>query len=162
MCISARGLDPCFRQPLATSLPFVLKVQHKLDAAIGMTPADGYVDSWIETRRYQSEKANLTVLFDKYVPPYLEQLRTRFKTLTPIPENSMVQVCIRNKTAYILRNRISETSTEHVVLCRNTLLDCLLTPENVSMDCPRELYEMYFVFACIWAFGRVLSQDQVS
>ncbi|KAM7123899.1 LOW QUALITY PROTEIN: dynein axonemal heavy chain 11 [Ciconia maguari] len=96
-----------------------------------------YVASWIETWRYQSEKVNLTVLFDKYVPPYLEQLRTRFKTLTPIPENSMVQT-----------------------LC--SLLDCLLTSENVSMDCPRELYEMYFVFACIWAFGRALSQDQLS
>ncbi|KAM9287928.1 LOW QUALITY PROTEIN: dynein axonemal heavy chain 11 [Cariama cristata] len=49
------------------------------------------VASWIETRRYQSEKANLTVLFDKYVSPYLEQLRTRFKTVTPIPENSMIR-----------------------------------------------------------------------
>ncbi|KAM6412695.1 LOW QUALITY PROTEIN: dynein axonemal heavy chain 11 [Pluvialis apricaria] len=50
-----------------------------------------YVASWMETRRCQSKKANLTALFDKYVPPYLEQLRTNFKTITPIPENSMVQ-----------------------------------------------------------------------
>ena len=27
-----------------------------------------YVTSWIETREHQAEKANLTVLFDKYVP----------------------------------------------------------------------------------------------
>ncbi|KAM9302491.1 LOW QUALITY PROTEIN: dynein axonemal heavy chain 11 [Morus bassanus] len=95
-----------------------------------------YVASWIETRRYQSEKANLTVLFDKYEFPYLEKLRTRFKTVTPIPENSMVQM-----------------------LC--SLLDCLLTPENVPVV-PHELYEMYFVFACIWAFGGALSQGQLS
>lgn len=43
-----------------------------------------------------------------------------------------------------------------------SVLDCLLTPEKVPMDCPRELEEMYFIFACIWAFGGVLSQDQVS
>jgi hypothetical protein len=27
-----------------------------------------YVTSWIETREHQAEKANLTILFDKYVP----------------------------------------------------------------------------------------------
>ncbi|XP_074840744.1 dynein axonemal heavy chain 11 isoform X2 [Carettochelys insculpta] len=96
-----------------------------------------YVASWIEARSHQSEKANLTILFDKYVPPCLDQLRTNFKTIIPIPENSMVQT-----------------------LC--SLLDCLLTPENVPPDCPRELCEIYFVFACVWAFGGGLFQDQLS
>ncbi|KAM6142342.1 LOW QUALITY PROTEIN: dynein axonemal heavy chain 11 [Phoenicopterus ruber ruber] len=109
--------------------------QYDLSQQTGVWRWKQYVASWIETSRYQSEKANLTVLFDKYVPPYLEQLRIRFKTVTPIPENSMVQT-------------------------HCSLLACLLTPENVSTDCPRELYEMYFVFACIWAFGGALSQDQ--
>lgn len=42
-----------------------------------------------------------------------------------------------------------------------TLLDCLLTPENVPCESPREIYETYFTFACIWAFGGALYQDQV-
>lgn len=42
-----------------------------------------------------------------------------------------------------------------------TLLECLLTPENVPSDSPKEVYEAYFVFACIWAFGGTLLQDQV-
>ncbi|XP_060103688.1 dynein axonemal heavy chain 11 [Heteronotia binoei] len=96
-----------------------------------------YVASWIERRSDQSEKANLTILFDKYVPPCFDQLKTKFKTVIPITENSMVQT-----------------------LC--SLLDCLLTPENVSFDCPRELYETYFGFACVWAFGGALFQDQLS
>ncbi|KAM6210848.1 LOW QUALITY PROTEIN: dynein axonemal heavy chain 11 [Sarcoramphus papa] len=138
------------RVPMTPSMMWLLFEVHHLRAA---TPAavsragvlylntqdlgwNLYVAS-IETRRNQSEKANLTVLFDKYVPPYLEQLRTRFKTVTPIPANSMVQTL-------------------------RSLLDCLLTPENVPMDCPRELYEMYFVFACIWAFGGALAQDQLN
>nr|XP_015213314.1 PREDICTED: dynein heavy chain 11, axonemal [Lepisosteus oculatus] len=81
-----------------------------------------YVASWIDTRSQQSEKANLTILFEKYVPPCLEQLRSTIKTITPIPESSMVQ--------------------------------------NVPPDSPRELYEIYFVFACIWAFGGAVYQDQ--
>lgn len=54
-----------------------------------------FVTSWIETRKAQSERANLTILFDKYVPYCLEQVRCNLKTITPIPENSMVQVRTR-------------------------------------------------------------------
>ncbi|XP_043921477.1 dynein axonemal heavy chain 11 [Protopterus annectens] len=100
---------------------------------LGWSP---YVTSWIDKRTHQSEKANLTILFDKYVPPCLEQLRTTFKTITVIPENSMVQT-----------------------LC--SLLDCLLTHKNVPPDSPKEIYEIYFVFACIWAFGGIVYQDQL-
>ncbi|XP_053119664.1 dynein axonemal heavy chain 11 isoform X1 [Hemicordylus capensis] len=42
------------------------------------------------------------------------------------------------------------------------LLDCLLVPENVPPDGPRDLYEIYFAFACVWAFGGALFQDQLS
>ncbi|KAJ7345633.1 hypothetical protein JRQ81_001583, partial [Phrynocephalus forsythii] len=95
-----------------------------------------YVTSWIETRKAQSERANLTILFDKYVPYCLEQVRCNLKTITPVPESSMVQT-----------------------LC--SLLDCLLTTENTPPDSPRELYEIYFAFASVWAFGGALLQDQL-
>ncbi|KAH0621501.1 hypothetical protein JD844_022871 [Phrynosoma platyrhinos] len=101
---------------------------------LGWSP---YVTSWIETRKAQSERANLTILFDKYVPYCLEQVRCNLKTITPVPENNMVQT-----------------------LC--SLLDCLLTPENTPPDSPRELYEIYFAFASVWAFGGALFQDQVT
>lgn len=60
----------------------------------------------------------------------------RFKKIIPIPEQSMVQM-----------------------LCY--LLECLLTEENTPPDCPKELYELYFVFAAVWAFGGSMFQDQV-
>lgn len=41
-----------------------------------------YVQSWIDTRDVQSEKANLTILFDRYVPTCLETLRFRFKKVS--------------------------------------------------------------------------------
>lgn len=60
----------------------------------------------------------------------------RFKKIVPIPEQSMVQM-----------------------LCY--LLECLLTEDNTPPDCPKELYELYFVFAAVWAFGGSMFQDQV-
>lgn len=60
----------------------------------------------------------------------------RFKKIIPIPEQSMVQM-----------------------LCY--LLECLLTPENTPLDSAKEVYELYFVFAAVWAFGGALFQDQV-
>ena len=46
-----------------------------------------YVQSWIDKREVQSEKANLTILFERYVPVVLEANRMgRFKKITPIQE----------------------------------------------------------------------------
>ncbi|XP_031848127.1 dynein beta chain, ciliary [Nomia melanderi] len=91
--------------------------------------------SWIETRD-PSERANLTILFDKYVPPLVEVMKHRFKKITPLADICHVQM-----------------------LCN--LLDCFLTPANVPPDCPKEWHELYFVFACIWAFGSATFQDQL-
>lgn len=95
-----------------------------------------YVQSWIDGREVQSEKANLTILFDRYIPTCLETLRTRFKKITPITDISMIQT-----------------------LCY--LLDTLLTPENTPPDTAKDVYELYFVFAAVWAFGGSMFQDQV-
>ncbi|NXP09467.1 DYH17 protein, partial [Thinocorus orbignyianus] len=102
-------------------------------ADLGWNPV---VTSWIETRTVQSEKANLIVLFDKYLPACLEKLKSGFKKITPVPEITVIQMVLY-------------------------LLECLLTPQTTPPDSPRELYELYFVFACTWAFGGVMFQDQL-
>ncbi|KAJ8957969.1 hypothetical protein NQ318_001970 [Aromia moschata] len=96
-----------------------------------------YVTSWIETREVPGEKANLIMLFDKYIPVCLEIIRCRFKKITPITETSHLEM-----------------------LCH--LLDCLLTPANTPMDCPKEWYELYFAFCCVWAFGSAMFQEQAT
>ena len=46
-----------------------------------------YVQSWIENREVQSEKANLTILFERYVPVLIDAHRTgKFKMITPVQE----------------------------------------------------------------------------
>ncbi|KAK9702182.1 Dynein heavy chain region D6 P-loop domain [Popillia japonica] len=102
-------------------------------ADLGWNP---YVTSWIETRTQQSERANLIILFDKYVPPCLDVVRVKFKKITPISEIAHIQM-----------------------LC--FLLDSFLTVQNVPQDCPKEWYEIYFVFSTVWAFGSALFQDQI-
>lgn len=97
-----------------------------------------YVQSWIEKREVQSEKANLSILFDRYIPILLDAMRSgRFKKITPIQEVSMIQT-----------------------LCY--LLEAFLTPQNTPPDTAKEIYELYFVFAAIWAFGGSTFQDQAS
>jgi len=95
------------------------------------------VSSWIERRKVQSEKANLMILFDKYLPTCLDKLRFGFKKITPVPEITIIQTILY-------------------------LLECLLTEKNAPPDSAKELYELYFVFACFWAFGGAMFQDQVS
>uniref|UniRef100_A0A8B9CMQ0 Dynein axonemal heavy chain 9 n=1 Tax=Anser brachyrhynchus TaxID=132585 RepID=A0A8B9CMQ0_9AVES len=137
------------RIPLNPTMRLVFEISHLRTATpatvsragiLYINPGDlGWnppVSSWIDRREIQSERANLTILFDKYLPPCLDTLRTRFKKIIPIPEQSMVQM-----------------------LCY--LLECLLTEENTPPDCPKELYELYFVFAAVWAFGGSMFQDQL-
>ncbi|XP_068161051.1 dynein axonemal heavy chain 9 [Antennarius striatus] len=138
------------RIPLNPTMRLVFEISHLRTATpatvsragiLYINPADlGWnppVSSWIDSRDVQSEKANLTILFDKYLPSCLDALRSnRFKKIIPIPEQSLVQM-----------------------LCY--LLECLLTPENTPADCAKELYELYFVFAAVWAFGGAMFQDQL-
>ncbi|XP_015248307.1 PREDICTED: dynein heavy chain 9, axonemal [Cyprinodon variegatus] len=137
------------RIPLNPSMRLVFEISHLRTATpatvsragilyinqsdLGWSPQ---VSSWIDRRKVQSEKANLTILFDKYLPSCLDALKSRFKTIIPIPEQSVVQM-----------------------LCY--LLECLLTPGNTPADSPKDLYELYFVFAAIWAFGGALFLDQL-
>ncbi|NXH39972.1 DYH17 protein, partial [Dicaeum eximium] len=137
------------RIPLTPTMRLIFEISHLRTATpatvsragiLYINPTDlGWspiVTSWIETRTEKSEKAALTILFDKYLPPCLEKLRSGFKTITPVPEVTAIQTVL-------------------------SLLECFLTPKAVPPDSPREQYELFFVFACVWAFGGALFQDQL-
>ncbi|XP_064006872.1 dynein axonemal heavy chain 17 [Pogoniulus pusillus] len=138
------------RIPLNPTMRLLFEISHLRTATpatvsragiLYINPADlGWnpiVTSWIESRSVQSEKTHLTILFDKYLPVCLEKLKSGFKKITPVPEVTVIQTVLY-------------------------LLECLLTPQTVPTDSPRELYELYFVFACAWAFGGAMFQDQLT
>ncbi|TSL75253.1 Dynein heavy chain 17, axonemal [Bagarius yarrelli] len=100
---------------------------------LGWSPV---VTSWIEKRDILAEKNYLLPLFEKYLPSCLEKLKFGLKQIIPIPEITLVQMLLY-------------------------LLECLLVPDNVPPDSGKELYELYFVFACVWAFGSSMFQDQL-
>ncbi|XP_014229978.1 dynein beta chain, ciliary-like [Trichogramma pretiosum] len=99
---------------------------------LGWSP---FIQSWIDNRE-PSERDTLFLLFEKYIPPLLDAVKTKFKKITPIPD-----IC-------------------HLEMVCN-LLDCFLTKETVPTGSPKEWYELYFAFACIWGFGSALFQDQL-
>ena len=70
------------------------------------------------------------------MPPCMETAKARFKKITPIVQNSHCQM-----------------------LC--ILLECLLTNVNTGNEMSKDIYELYFVFCCVWAFGSALFQDQL-
>ncbi|KAI4566906.1 hypothetical protein MJG53_015583 [Ovis ammon polii x Ovis aries] len=145
-----QGQDPLNeRIPLNRTMRLVFEISHLRTATpatvsragiLYINPADlGWnpvVSSWIERRKVQSEKANLMILFDKYLPTCLDKLRFGFKKITPVPEITITQMILY-------------------------LLECLLTEKNTPPDSAKELYELYFVFACFWAFGGAMFQDQL-
>jgi hypothetical protein len=78
------------------------------------------VQSWIEAREIQSEKANLTVLFEKYVPVLLDVLRLRFKKVTPIVEISHVAVTMFSSSLHFVilwrGDRVWTSKRDHTAL----------------------------------------------
>lgn len=100
---------------------------------LGWSP---YVTSWIEKRSSKMERSLLTVLFDRYIPTVLNVINNKMKQITPMSDIAMIQMTC-------------------------DLLESLLTPNNLPNACPKEWYEIYFVFAVIWGFGSTLFQDQI-
>ncbi|KAJ7428444.1 hypothetical protein BTVI_00587 [Pitangus sulphuratus] len=50
------------------------------------------VSSWIDGREIESERANLTILFDKYLPVCLDTLRTRYHLEQGLTQRSPAQL----------------------------------------------------------------------
>ncbi|KAJ4456876.1 putative Dynein heavy chain 17; axonemal [Paratrimastix pyriformis] len=98
---------------------------------VGWSP---FIQSWIDSLEGDSLRNNLMVLFDKYVAPSLSFIKKNLKFYTPMYDFNLVQT-----------------------LCY--MLKTLLTPRVIAAD--KEILEMYFVFACIWAFGGALMVDQL-
>ncbi|CAD7704939.1 unnamed protein product [Ostreobium quekettii] len=75
----------------------------------------------------------LAEMFDKYVGPSIFEMKKSFSTITPLATMNFVTTLVN-------------------------ILEGCLKPENVSNKADQALFEMYFAFAMIWAFGSALCE----
>eukprot|EP00698_Gefionella_okellyi_P005145 TRINITY_DN1471_c0_g1_i4.p1 TRINITY_DN1471_c0_g1~~TRINITY_DN1471_c0_g1_i4.p1 ORF type:complete len:2448 (+),score=753.76 TRINITY_DN1471_c0_g1_i4:538-7881(+) len=96
-----------------------------------------YATSWVQSLTHLSAEAQqcLKEMFDKYVPTTLDFIRKSIKHAIAILGFNMVQT-----------------------LCN--ILQGLLVPANIPKEKEGDmlLYEQYFVFAAVWAFGGALAE----
>ena len=129
------------RIPLTTGMRLVFEISHLKCATPATVSRAGilfvnetdvgpmaYAYSWIDRRTNPNEKSQLTVLFNNYVTRTLEMIHQQISHIVPITDVAMVET-----------------------LCR--LLEGLLTEQNIGANAEASLYELYFVFAAVWAFG---------
>jgi dynein heavy chain len=129
------------RIPLTTYMRLIFEISHLNYATPATVSRAGilyisetdvgpmaFAYSWIDKRENAAEKNQLTLLFNHYVSRTLEMIKASIKHVVPLSDIGMVYT-----------------------LCR--LLESLLIPENIPANSEASLYEIYFVFASIWAFG---------
>ncbi len=145
------------RIPLTPTMRLLFEISHLRNASPATVSRAGvlyinetdvgwqpYVQSWVDQMAQdhahldQKATATLESLFSNYVPTALEHMRKeKWKHITPLADMSMVQA-----------------------LC--TLLEGMLTKANTPQGSEKEVYEAYFTFAAIWAFGGALGADKAS
>ena len=149
MCAEILTLTTNERIPLSTSMRLILEISHLRNASpatasragcvflnegdIGWRP---YVATWVETMGDQKVQAILEQLFEQYVAPTLLMMaKEKWVHLTPIKDFAIVEV-----------------------VCR--ILEGVLTPETCPPGSEKDVYEAYFQFAAVWAFGGGLGSDK--
>jgi len=144
------------RIPLTKPMRLVLEVENLREASPATVSRNGiifvndtdigwrpFVASWIQNREIESEKQQLTKLFDVYVPKTMDWMRKNVKTIAPLPQINLSQtVC------YILDGLLG--SGEKMASTQKTM-----APEEAAI-----LFESVFVYACIWGLGGALSSDK--
>ena len=110
------------------------------EADVGWQP---YVQSWVdELNQVQDhidtkETAWLEALVNQYIPPTIDNIRkNKWKHITPLMDFAMVST-----------------------LC--SILEGLLTKKNVA-GAEKDVYEAYFQFAAVWAFGGCFGADKAN
>ena len=101
------------------------------DTDLGWQP---YKDKWIAAREDEKERTCLDGFFDKYIPPLMEWYKRVMRPPIALVDLALVQT-----------------------VCH--LLEGLCVPKTIPAGSPSDVYEKYFLFACIWAFGGPLSSD---
>ena len=75
-------------------------IEKEIDLLIVLTR---YITTWVDSRTSQSERGALTIMFDKYINTALfDAMKLKFRKITPIPENSHIQVWLPDRRGMFL------------------------------------------------------------
>jgi dynein heavy chain len=135
------------RIPLSEPMRMIFEVSHLKNASPATVSRAGvlfinesdlgwgpFKDKWIATRADDREATHLESLFDRYVPAVFDYWRRTCKPIVALMDIAVVQtICF--------------------------LLEGLL--DNVGKDKPFDVYERYFCFAVVWAFGGPLPDGRI-
>eukprot|EP01059_Diplonema_ambulator_P034998 TRINITY_DN8108_c0_g1_i3.p1 TRINITY_DN8108_c0_g1~~TRINITY_DN8108_c0_g1_i3.p1 ORF type:complete len:4672 (+),score=1974.47 TRINITY_DN8108_c0_g1_i3:105-14120(+) len=99
------------------------------DTDLGWAP---FKDKWLTNRKEEKQRNYLDSFFDAYLLPIFEYYKRSFQPVIPIVDINIVQS-----------------------LC--SLLEAIL--DRLPLNTSQDIYERYFCFAAIWAFGGPLSSD---
>eukprot|EP00762_Andalucia_godoyi_P000343 ANDGO_03199.mRNA.1 Dynein beta chain len=134
------------RIPLTPSMRMLFEISHLKNATPATVSRAGilflnetdvgwepFKDSWIEGRE-EKERGILDTLFSTYVTPILRWIRVSGRHIIPRSTFNMIQT-----------------------LCR--MLEGLLKKAGINYEAGKDVYEMYFVYACVWSFGGALDAD---
>eukprot|EP01135_Chromosphaera_perkinsii_P008555 Nk52_evm21s1400 gene=Nk52_evmTU21s1400 len=97
-----------------------------------------YMQSWTQNRNIPAEKSTLTYLFDKYISSLHDFVDSEnFSSSLNVSWFSMIETLC------------------NILNCVLPSVDSLESKQEVD----RDLYELYFMFACVWAVGGSLTED---
>ena len=143
------------RIPLSDSMRLLFEISHLRNASPATVSRAGvlylneadvgwrpYVDSWMKRmeteHKHLDQKATAVIeqCISTFAPLALEAIRVnKWKTITPLIDFSMVMTCC-------------------------SLLEALLTAANCPQGSEKEVYEVYFQMAAMWAFGGAFGADK--
>lgn len=120
------------------------------DQEVGWKP---FVDSWMAKYKKTDEHANnaFTLAFQQYIPDsFVDDMHSR-ETVCPMVDISYVQslCCMIDAQYYNLYNTTKELS-DHMKQLK----------EAGSEDDIKQIYEGFFIFAFMWAFGASLTEER--
>ena len=120
--------------------------------------------SWIEKLdpKFQHLSHDINKLIHKYVPVILEEF-TKWKNEILIRPSTGVQTLLYLLEALMQRGEANlvraDPLTSPTAATSAASVSSSSTPANVQTKTHAQALEMYFIFACVWAFGGALGED---
>ena len=161
------------RITLSDSMRMIFEVSHLKNASPATVSRAGVVfinetdlgwgpfkDKWIDSREDEREATILDTLFDRYLPVIFEFWKKTMKPVVAVMDINIVQtVCFLLegllKESLFPKTKVGDTKDKEAAQAPAQPAQAG-QPQQATNPQIAEIYEKYFVFAVVWAFGGCL------